>query len=397
MLIKNLNTRIDSLDIIRGIALFGILLVNMPLFQTPKLIADLNFVTFPLSTTDQWLRILLDVFIETKFFSIFSILFGLGFYIFMKNGEEKGKPYVRMYVRRLLFLAIIGFIHIILLWYGDILLTYALAGFLLIIFYKQSSKALLITWWVLTVVLISLLSLNFFASPVEVEKELLVLQAEGTEKVERAIDYYQDSNYMEWIKYRFHHEFIPILENLPFSILSAFYMFLVGLYIGKRNLISNFQTNKRFLKYVWWITLIISLPISIFIVLLHLDLFNLGVLTHIYLQTMITISGLSVSLFYLTSLLFLLQHRFWAKSLSPFKYVGRMALTNYLIQSIIGISIFVGAGLFGEINLRIGIGLSVMIFSLQLINSYVWLKYFQYGPLEWLWRSFTYGKLQRLK
>ncbi|WP_081939213.1 DUF418 domain-containing protein [Alkalihalobacillus alcalophilus] len=80
--------------------------------------------------------------------------------------------------------------------------------------------------------------------------------------------------------------------------------------------------------------------------------------------------------FYLISLLFLLQNRIWAKRLSPFKYVGRMALTNYLIQSIIGILIFVSIGLFGDINLRLGIALSIIIFSFQLIGSYVWLKYF---------------------
>lgn len=81
--------RIESLDIIRGIALFGILLVNMPLFQSPQLIADIYMMSPELSSSDQFLRMLLDVFVETKFFTIFSFLFGVGFYIFMERAANK--------------------------------------------------------------------------------------------------------------------------------------------------------------------------------------------------------------------------------------------------------------------------------------------------------------------
>ncbi len=87
----------------------------------------------------------------------------------------------------------------------------------------------------------------------------------------------------------------------------------------------------------------------------------------------------------------------WIRFFHPLSYVGRMALTNYLIQSIIGVGIFKGLGLFGELNLGLGIVISLIVFPIQILLSYLWLKNYKYGPLEWVWRSATYGKIQPLK
>lgn len=100
--------RIASLDVIRGFALFGIFLVNMPLFQWPVFTGNLYLLHYELSTIDRWIRMLFDVFIETKFFSIFSLLFGLGFYLFMSRAEEKGQRVYRLFSRRLFILALFG-------------------------------------------------------------------------------------------------------------------------------------------------------------------------------------------------------------------------------------------------------------------------------------------------
>lgn len=375
----------------------GILFVNMPFFQGPKFMAEIHMLSLPLSETDQWIRLFLDIFVENKFFSIFSILFGLGFYIFMKRAEQKGKSHVKLYMRRLLFLAFIGFLHIVLLWHGDILLTYALAGFLLIFFYRRKAKTILITLGVLTFILLFLMSLNFLMPAEQLEQNIEMLQAEGEESVGEAIFHYRESNYGEWLSYRAEHEFTPVFANQPFAMIPALFMFLIGLYIGKRNLISDFQQHKRIVKRVWWVTMLISLPISIFIALLHLQVFNFGIMHDLYLQNAVLISGPILSLFYISSLLFLLQKETWKKLLQPLKYVGRMALSNYIIQSVICILIFTGFGFFGEINYTLGVLLSTVIFSLQLIFSYLWLNKYRYGPLEWVWRSVTYGKMQEMK
>ncbi|GAE27799.1 membrane protein [Halalkalibacter wakoensis JCM 9140] len=369
----------------------------MPLFQSPQLIADMYMIPQQLSESDKWIRIFLDVFIENKFFTIFSFLFGLGFYIFMNRAEGKGKRFYRLYIRRLTLLALFGLMHLVFLWYGDILLNYALAGFLLLFFYKRKAQTILIVIITFTLALIILLSLNFFSSPEELKLEIQMLQVEGAGKMEEAVEQYQNSSYLELMSYRFSNEVIPVLKDLPFSMLTAWYMFLIGLYTGKRNIISHFHSHRNLVKRVWWISLLCSIPISILIIALHLNFLKFGIHNEIFIQVFVTFSGLSLSLFYLSTILFLLQKDKWRKRLNPFSYIGRMALTNYIMQTFIGVGIFTGLGLFGDVNLTLGIILSLIIFPIQILFSYLWLKYYKYGPLEWLWRSITYGEFQTLK
>ncbi|WP_042359387.1 DUF418 domain-containing protein [Geomicrobium sp. JCM 19055] len=108
-------------------------------------------------------------------------------------------------------------------------------------------------------------------------------------------------------------------------------------------------------------------------------------------------SATNHQLFYFSSLLWLLQASRWQKILRPFQVVGRTALTNYLLQSIIGMGFFIGFGLFGSLNLSLGLLVVIVVFPIQVLFSFYWLKAFHYGPMEWLWRTATYGKRQPLK
>ncbi|MBN6205449.1 DUF418 domain-containing protein [Ralstonia pickettii] len=389
--------RIVSLDIIRGIALFGILLANMPLFQTPKLIQDLYMISPAYSQSDKILRMLLDVFVETKFFTIFSFLFGIGFYIFMKRAEVKTKRFYRLYSRRLIGLAIFGLIHLIFLWYGDILLGYALAGFLLIFFYRRKVKTILICLIVCAAVLVSLLTFNLFYTPDTIEQQINNLQIEGAPIVEEAIAIYQNGSYFEWLSYRFSNEVIPVLINIPFNMLTALFMFLIGLYAAKKGVFNDFPRHKKFIKKVWNISLTISIPISIAIILLHLNIIDYGIRNEQLIQVLLIMSGLSLAFFYISSIVLLLERGKWKKLLQPFSYIGRMALTNYILQTIIGVGLFTGFGMFGELNIALGILISIIVFPLQMLFSFLWLTYFRFGPLEWIWRSFTYMQFQPLK
>ncbi|WP_147269793.1 DUF418 domain-containing protein [Saliterribacillus persicus] len=377
--------------------MFGIFLGNMQLFQTPQLVHDMYMIPQQMGESDKWIRIFLDIFVEFKFFSIFSFLFGLGFYIFMSRAEKKIDQFYTLFLRRLTILAIFGFLHLVFLWYGDVLLNYALAGFFLIFFYKRKTKTIFTWILIFTIALTFLLLSNLFSSAEELTHEIQMLQVDGSGKVELAIEHYHNGSYLDWLTYRFNNEVIPILKDLPFSILTALYMFLLGLYIGKRRIISEFDSHKDLVKRTWWISLLFSIPFSIFILIFHLDILNYGVLNEIAIQVFITLSGLSLSLFYISSLIILLQKDKWIKFFHPLSYVGRMALTNYLIQSIIGVGIFKGLGLFGELNLGLGIVISLIVFPIQILLSYLWLKNYKYGPLEWVWRSATYGKIQPLK
>lgn len=391
------NERIISLDIIRGFALFGIFLVNMPLFQTPQLVADIYVYSFPLTPTDEFIRLVLDVFVEAKFFTIFSFLFGIGFYIFMRRAEIKGAKFYNLFFRRLMTLALFGILHLVFLWYGDILLIYAVSGFFLIFFYRKKQKTILLWLLAFTLVLVGLLSLSFLGSTETLEREINTLQVEGEPKIEEAIHNYHHNDYLGWVSYRFVNEVIPVIKNIPFSIPTTLFVFLMGLYAAKRGVFSDFATHRRFVKQVWWISLLFSIPLSVLIIILHLGLLDFGILTEQMIQVFLTISGLSLSLFYISTILFLLQNEKVKIYLHPLSYVGRMALTNYIIQTLIGVGLFTGFGMFGEVNLSLGVLVCFIVFPFQVLFSYLWLRYYRFGPLEWVWRSVTYGKLQPMK
>ncbi|MEZ2661639.1 DUF418 domain-containing protein, partial [Aneurinibacillus aneurinilyticus] len=135
--------RMITLDIIRGFALLGIFLVNMPTFHSPDFIRQLYDLPQNLSSVDKVVNLFFSLFIQTKFYTIFSFLFGLGFYVFMNRVEQKGLKVYRLFSRRLLILFLFGFLHLIFLWYGDVLHAYAIVGFALSLFYKRSNKVIL--------------------------------------------------------------------------------------------------------------------------------------------------------------------------------------------------------------------------------------------------------------
>ncbi|HEY4053205.1 MAG TPA: hypothetical protein VGL74_05660, partial [Terriglobales bacterium] len=139
-----LSERILFIDVLRGMALFGILAANMRAFFAPLDAYDNIGVLFH-GRADVIAQTFIDAFIQGKFISIFSFLFGLGFAIQMTRAEERGARFMGFYPRRLLALALFGLIHGILIWAGDILLTYALSGALLLLFRKRQQKTLL--WW----------------------------------------------------------------------------------------------------------------------------------------------------------------------------------------------------------------------------------------------------------
>src|SRR5690606_5865713 len=129
--------------------------------------------------------------IQVKFVSIFSFLFGLGLYIFMSRAEEKGKRVYRLFSRRLIGLALFGLIHLVFLWYGDILLIYAIAGFCLMLFYKRKLKTIMVWIVILAVVSFGFISIIFMIPVAELEPVIAQQQAEGMGKIEEAIAVYQ--------------------------------------------------------------------------------------------------------------------------------------------------------------------------------------------------------------
>jgi uncharacterized protein len=389
----SLTERIGSLDIIRGFALFGILLVNMPTFHSPDFITQLYDVHLPFSPLDHFIRLIFDMFVQTKFYTIFSFLFGLGFYIFMSRAEQKRLKVYRLFSRRLLVLLVFGLLHLIFLWFGDILHTYALVGFFLLLFYKKSNRAILGWAFGFLIVAYALQASQLFMSSSFIAEQ----QAYGATKMKEALKMYQDAPYGEWLSYHLKTEVSLILSNAPFMILFILPMFLFGLYAGRRGVFQQSEQNCVFLTRVWWMTLMLSVPLIAAVAFIHYDVWAFGALKPTAQRLFVGLSGLTLCFFYMSSLVLLLRKETWQKRLRPLGFVGQMALTNYLMQTFLSLGVVFGFDLFGKMSLGQGLLLSLGIYAFEVVFSYFWLKKYQFGPFEWLWRSLTYGYVQPWK
>lgn len=385
--------RIITLDIIRGFALLGIFLVNMPAFHSPAFM-----ISHPDYTgMDYWLDLILQMFVQTKFYTIFSFLFGLGFYIFMSRAEEKNLHVNRLFSRRLFALLLFGSIHLIFIWYGDILLTYAITGFILLLFYKRKTKTLLIWAFSLLFVFYSLVSVPFFIPESTLEEIAATTNADTESKIEEYVDMYENGNYLEWVSYRFQTEVIPILLKTPIIMISILAMFLFGLYAGKIGIFKPNTPYQTMIKKIRLITFLFSIPLVSLLAIFKLDLIDLGIYREIAIQLVTSLSGLTLCFFYISSITLLLRKKTWQKLLRPLGYTGQMALTNYISQTLISVFIFLGLDYFGKVSLVTGTLICLVVYLFQVVFSYVWLQNYKYGPLEWLWRSLTYGYFQPMK
>jgi uncharacterized protein len=398
------DERIQVVDILRGFALFGILLVNMAIFKAPWT-PGMPSATTQVGALDQLAAQAIDLFAEGKFFTLFSFLFGFGFSIQMLRAQQRGLPFVPRFMRRLLVLLAIGLAHAVLIWYGDILVTYALIGFVLILFRNRSPRALLI--WVTLLLLIMTLLITAGVALTELgratpEGRAAIEQAESQALAQmeqeraRDITIYSGGSYPAIIAERLH-DYTGALFGLLFMLPTVLAMFLLGLYTGKRGILHNVAEHLTLLRRVRFWGLVLGLVLSGAIVFAQTQLSMFGGLLAETLH--FSIAGPVLSMGYAATIVLLAQDHRWRSRLSPLGFAGRMALTNYLIQSLICTTIFYGygLGLFGQVGAAVGVLLTVVIYALQIPFSVWWLSRFQFGPMEWLWRSLTYGRRQPMR
>lgn len=398
--------RAQILDVLRGIAIFGILLNNIYGFSGFGNLQDKQRKQFPTFSLDETLNFFQVMLVEGKFYSLFSLLFGIGFSIILIRNEKKGVNPLRVFYRRLFVLLLIGAAHIYFLWEGDILLLYALIGLLLPLFRNCSNNTLLI--WAVALIL----------SPILIDAIKLWLQAgpgDFIKPVAEAIDkrngivgeewrtylFKKGSGWQEWRNYQqtaLMFRFSSLLDNN--RIPKVLGMFLIGLYVGRKMIYAFLQEYKYLLKKVMKWGFIIGLPFSFAMAVFEGDEKNIYSSPFGMLDTVTYAFGVvPLSLAYASSVALLWQKAKASKLLPVFAPVGRMALTNYLGQTVIGILLFyaLGLGLGQKFGISYFFLLAIAIYIIQIIYSNIWFRYFQYGPLEWIWRQLTYGKRLPIK
>jgi uncharacterized protein len=397
------SERIEIVDVLRGWALFGILWVNIEFFAWP-----LNYIFQPHdwgNLGDHLAENVMKLLAQGKFYTLFSFLFGFGFSIYLLKGAQAAKSSLPTYARRLLVLLGVGTIHAYLIWMGDILLLYALLGFVMLLFRNCRPRTLLI--WCLIFLLVPVAMTFMFATASAANPEAAAnIQknfAESNEKLrtlgESALRVYPSGTYAEITTQRTW-EYNTLFSFMMFFGPGVLAMFLLGLWAGKTGLFQNIAAKLDFFRRVMWIGLAIGLPGSIFAVWAMLEA---GMMTPTFLSATATLvatfANPALSAFYVSGLILLFHHPTWRPRLEPLRNAGRMALTNYLMQSLICTTIFYGYGLgyFGKIGPRWLPLFVIAIYAMELAWSHRWMQRFQFGPAEWVWRTLTYAKRQPMR
>lgn len=398
-----MHERIRLLDILRGFAIFGILMVNMMWYNSPipSLISDNSLWT---SESDKAARFLITFLFEGKFYVLFSMLFGYGFWLFLNKNNPEGRSILKLYSMRLFILLLIGIAHVLLLWPGDILIFYALIGFLLMLFRNVKNKTLLI--WAVIFIMLPVLFMGFFVLINQIPEAKLAIEQAMIEQdkifvalIEKALVVYQKGSFFEMMQMRIQ-EYSLALSGFLFFHVKIIAMFLIGTYAARKGYISDVKGNLSFFKKLCLWGFIIGIPTNLVAsyIALHHDVYNPT--GEAFLAMFLSSFGApALTLAYVSGIAILLQQGYLIRMARWLAAVGRMALTNYLMHSIIASILFYGwgFGLYGKVNPWQGIILVFVIFSLQIPFSLYWLRKFRYGPFEWLWRSLTYMRLQKFR
>ncbi|MEM7799381.1 MAG: DUF418 domain-containing protein [Chloroflexota bacterium] len=390
--------RIIALDFLRGFALLGILLMNIQGFAMPKA-AYFNPTAYgDLSGINYWVYTLSHVLADSKFMTIFSILYGAGIILITQKLEERGERSAGLHYRRTFWLLVIGLAHAYLMWYGDILVAYALVAFV-VFFFRKLSPRWLIIWGIVILGLGSGLSLftgsglSFF--PPEVRADLQADWAPSAEAMAEEIRLYQGG----WLSNMAH--------RVPASIemqTTAFFfwgmwraggLMLIGMALFKLGVLTA-RRSTTFYRNMLIIGFLVGLPLVIYgLTSSFASGWSLEYARFVGNQFNYW-GSLGVSLAYIAAVMLIAKSGIGQGLVARFAAVGRTALSNYLLQTVLSTLIFYGIGLgfFGEVE-RIGQFLIVLgIWAFQLIVSPIWLRYYRFGPVEWVWRSLTYGKPQ---
>ncbi|KFN04299.1 DUF418 domain-containing protein [Bacillus clarus] len=383
-----MNQRVEAVDAIRGFALFGILLVNMTIFQYGMFGSEKP--TYLFGKLDEGANWFIQFFGTHNFISLFSFLFGLSIILLQKSITAKGRSFFPTYIRRIIILLILGYIHGVFIWDGDILFAYGIVGIFLMMFINRKPKTLLI-WASILLALIILISYPTGSTTNMYEDFAPYIAKEQ--------QVHENGSYIGHVQFRLTENpfeymgitgFVGTFSLTLLVIILMTPLFLLGMYIGKKGWLFEIDKHISAFKKTWLISGIFSFSIK-----------GLELLTNQPFLTMLKDSVVPVSMtfFYGSSIILLFHYKKASRLLTYMANMGKMSVSNYLAQSIIATTIFYayGFGLFGKIGYFFGILLTIGIYTIQLFASTYWLRKYRMGPVEYVWRLGTYLEKPRFK
>ena len=424
------NSRISLIDMLRGFALLGILMMNIPGFS----MADYSFEAFKNDpdSFNFWLYQFIGVFFEGKMRAMFGMVFGAGVLLFIANKSAKGTSVHWLYYRRMFWLLIFGLIHAhLILWIGEILYLYAVCGMILYLFRNVPPRYLV---WAVPIVAV----VSFVASAIQYqdirEKRIAYSQATKAKSENKTLTATQTKALTEWREIE--KTMIPNREDakantkkmksdystvagylrpialdiqtkyLPFEVWDSLALMLLGLALFKWGFLTGAWSNKDY----WTVVKIgygVGLPLVIYsnyyafhhFSTLEANLARMEQVPINWVNLIYPFQRILLVMAHAAALILLYKSGVVKGLMSRLVAVGRMAFTNYISHSVICTLFFFGYGLnyYAELEFYQIYYVVLVVWAFQLIISPIWLKYFLFGPLEWLWRSLTYWKVQPMK
>lgn len=407
------SERIPSLDFLRGIAILGILFINIENFAYPDSWSPWKF-GFE-SSMDQATRFWVYFLTQGKFYTMFALLFGVGFYIFLERLSNKGLGLKAMdiYARRLLWLFVIGVGHAYLIWEGDVLYHYAFCGFLLFPFRSLSNKSLsFIIGLLLSLILIKsydlvdrrVVSYQKYETAMELSRELTAEEQKRAtfwdnklnKKTADTTTYsVKKETYLIGLKETYntasvHKEQLYLKGGLFRSLI----LMILGIILYRSGIFKDYRVCKNY-----WIITLSLLFISLFINYLRYDHwtyhYNKPIL-QAWKEMLFTFAKELMGIGYVLVLNGIYQKFLGSLKINIISKIGRMALSNYIFQNILLGLLFYGYGLakFNQYSRFELLGIVLIIWVVQLALSWVWMRNHNQGPLEYVWRKLTYANFK---
>lgn len=359
--------RIVAIDVVRGVALFGVLTVNLITeFRVSIFWQFLPPAAYP-PGYDAAVERVVEIALESKAFALFSLLFGIGLGIQFERLQETGRAGYFL-SRRLIALLAFGLLHMVFIWNGDILAEYAIAGFVVLPFLRLPAERLVKAALIFFVIFFGL---AFVAQPVRLP------DAAALERhVAAATEVYANGSYPEiW---RFSLDELRLMLPLHLNVFARTVgLMFLGAGIWKSGLLDGSAENERAIAVFSVIATVVGLALAAV---------NRPAIVPGMVAPIVLALGYG-------SLIYSVARRHGGWVVRSLAAIGRMAFTNYILQSVVFSLVFFGfgAGLFGEMGAAMAFVLGFCVYVMQAVSSTIWLRYYRYGPLEWLWRALMYG------
>ena len=392
------SERILTLDVIRGVALLGIFIMNMPYFGTSFFAGADATHLFP-AWWDRAAETARDVLFSGKFNSMFSMLFAVGFTIQLGRLEQRDPDHAKsIYLRRIFWLFVFGVIHATVFWTGDVLHMFAVFGLALLVLRRVSDRVL---WTLFVAALLYPVVLGAYrvltTTPEQVQAFIATSQAwEATNNAA-----YGSGSFLAAVREHtremvyYYANLRPLLRTLA-GYAQLFATMLIGLWLARRNF---FQNTGAYLPLVrraqWWALAVGALTGAVFGYYIATVEDPTPTPFALVARTCYFVCRIAITVFYVAIIVRAMHDDVWRRRLAPLAAAGRMPLSNYLLQTLIATFFFYGWGLgfWGKVGPALGLVLAVGIFFLvQVPLSKLWLRHFEQGPMEYLWRVLTYGR-----